>query len=89
MKRIDIVAVATDENTVICCTAPYMSNLYTGDLVEVEGVSGFGTVLIRDNVELGSKDFEVLDRECLLRKVLKRVDFSNMNWSGYEEVFNE
>ena len=87
-KRIDIIAVATEENTVMC-TAPYMSNLFTGDLVEVEGVSGFGTVLIRDSVELGSKDFEVLDSECLLRKVLKRVEFAAMNWNGYEEETNE
>lgn len=84
MKRIDIVAVSTEECTLIC-TAPFMSSLYTGDLVEVEGVSGFATVLIRDSVELGSKEFEVLDNECLLRKILKRVEFTKMLWDGYEE----
>lgn len=87
-KRIDIVAVSTEECNLIC-TAPYMSPLYTGDFVEVEGVAGFATVLIRDSVELGSKDFEVLDTECLLRKVIKKVDFTEMNWDGYEEVTNE
>lgn len=87
-KRIDIVAVSADEMTIIC-TAPYMSSLYTGDMVEVEGLDGFGTVLIRDSVELGSADFDVLDNCCLLRKVLRKVDFTEMCWSGYEEVVNE
>jgi hypothetical protein len=84
-KRIDIVAVSTEECNLIC-TAPYMSLLYTGDFVEVEGVAGFATVLIRDSVELGSKDFEVLDTNCLLRRILRKVDFTEMNWDGYEEV---
>lgn len=83
-KRIDIVAVSTEENVLIC-TAPYMSYLSTGETVEVEGVAGYATVLIRDTVELGSEDMEVLDRECLLRKVLKRVEFTEMKWDGYEE----
>lgn len=87
-KRIDIVAVSAEETTIIC-TAPYMSSLYTGDMVEVEGMDGFGTVLIRDSVELGSEDFEVLDTNCLLRRILRKVDFTEMNWDGYEEVKDE
>lgn len=87
-KRIDIVAVSTEENALIC-TAPYMSYLSTGEMVEVEGVAGYATVLLRDSVELGSEDFEVIDRECLLRKVLKRVEFTEMKWDGYEEETDE
>ena len=87
-KRIDVVAVSTEEDVLIC-TAPYMSCLSTGELVEVEGVAGYATVLIQDSVELGSEEMEVLDSECLLRKVLKRVEFTEMKWGGYEEETNE
>ncbi len=87
-KRIDIVAVSTEENVLIC-TAPYMSYLSTGEMVEVEGVAGYAIVLISDSVELGSEDMEVLDRKCLLRKVLKRVEFTEMKWDGYEEETDE
>ena len=87
-KRIDVVAVAADE-TVIMCTAPYMSSLYFGDKVEVEGMDGFGIVLIKDTMTLGEEDFELLDHECLLRRILRRVDFTAMNWNGYEEGENE
>lgn len=87
-KRIDIVAVSTEEN-VLMCTAPYMSYLSTGEMVEVEGVAGYAVVLIRDTVELGSEDMEVLDRECLLRRILKRVEFTEMKWDGYEEEADE
>lgn len=87
-KRIDIVAVSTEENVLIC-TAPYLSRVYIGDYVEVEGVDGFAVVLLKDSVELGSEDMEVLDRECLLRKVKRKVWFDEMNWEGYEEEKDE
>ena len=87
-KRIDIVAVSTEENVLIC-TAPYLSRVYIGDMVEVEGVDGFAVVLLKDSVELGSEDMEVLDRECLLRKVKRKVWFDEMNWEGYEEEKDE
>lgn len=83
-KRIEVVAVSTGDQ-VIMCTAPYLSSLFTGDSVEIEGMDGFGTVLIRDTITLGEHDFEILDNECLLRRIIRKVDFTEMNWKGYDD----
>lgn len=83
-KRIQIVAVSADEQ-IVMCTAPFLSALFTGDSVEVEGMDGFGIVLITETVTLGEDAFEILDRECLLRRILRKVNFTDMNWTGYEE----
>jgi len=87
-KRIDIIAVSYNEE-IFMCTAPYCSTLFTGDKVEVEGIEGLATVLINESVVYGGDEFRLLDDMCLLRKILKRVDFKDMDWSGYEEEKDE
>ena len=87
-KRIDIIAVSYNEE-IFMCTAPYCAALCTGDKVEVEGIEGFATVLITESHTYGGEEFRLLDDMCLLRKILKRVDFKDMDWSGYEEENTE
>jgi len=83
-KRITVLAVSYDENVIIC-TAPFGASFFPGDTVEIEGLQDFGIVLIEDTMVYGGDDFELLDDHCLIRKVLKRVDFKELDWSGYKE----
>ena len=86
--KIGVLAVSYDENVFIC-TAPYDDFFCTGDFVEVEGLNGVGTVLIADTMPYGGEEFRMLDDLCLIRKVERRVVYTEMNWSGYEEETNE
>ena len=86
--KISVLAVSYDE-AVYICTAPYETLFLTGDIVEVEGLNGFGTVLIADTMQYGSDNFRLLDDLCLIRKVLRRVVYKELDWSGYEEETNE
>lgn len=88
-RRIDVCAVVTGEQVMIC-TAPYLSAIYPGDTVEIEGVDGFGKVLIcGGSIIYGGEDFLTLDESVLVRKILKKVTFDPMKWDGYEEGNNE
>lgn len=83
-KKIEVVAVSTGEQ-VIMCTAPYMASLWTGDTVVVEGVDGFCTVLIRDSVTIGEEEYEAIEKECELKRILRKVDFTDLKWEDENE----
>ena len=87
-KRIEFVAVAMGTEVLIC-TAPYCATLFPGDQVVVEDKGEFGTVLIRDSVVIGSDDYKAIDTVVITHKILSKVDYSDMNWNGYEEESDE
>ena len=87
-KRIEMVAVATGTN-VIMCIAPYLANIYVGDQVVVEDMPDFGTVLVMDSMTYGSEDYNLIETLTGLHRIVRKVDYRDMNWTGYEEETNE
>lgn len=84
-KKIEVVAVSTGDS-VLMCTAPYLASLWPGDTVVVEGVDGFCTVLIRDSMIIGEKDYEAIEKECELKRILRKVSFYDLKWDEEEEA---
>ena len=87
-KKIDVVAVALGTEVIIC-TAPYLSCLQPGDQVVIEDSQDFGIVLIRDDVVIGGDEHKAILSAVNTRRILSKVDYSMMNWDGYEEDEDE
>lgn len=87
-KKIYLAAVDTGSE-IIMCRAPYGAYLWPSDHVEVEGMDGFGTILIIDCTDMDSKEYETVDMLVGTRRIMRKIEFSNMNWSGYEEEEDE
>lgn len=87
-KRVEVLAVALN-GQVLLCEAPYMSSVYPGDQVIIEGKAEFGTVLLKDRMELTGEDHERISRYVQLHRVNQQISFTAMNWSGYEEEDDE
>jgi len=87
-KKIYIAAVDTGSE-IIMCRAPYGAYLWSGDHVEVEGMDGFATVLLIECCEMDGKEYETVDMLVGTRRIMRKIDFTNMNWDGYEEEEDE
>ena len=83
-KRIEMVAVSTGTE-IIMCIAPYLASIYVGDQVVVKDKSDFGTVLVIDSMTYGSDDYNLIETLAGLHRIVRKVDYRDMNWTGYEE----
>lgn len=84
-KRIMVAAVHAG-NDVVICTAPYLASIWAGDQVVVEGIEGFGTVLLKDYVTIDEEDYKVVEDRCELKRILRKVSFYDLKWDEEEEA---
>lgn len=82
-KKIDVVAVVTDDEKLDICLAPYNSPLSTGDIIELDGVAGFSEVLFSKSIELGGDEWKVISSfECCGLWTITR-NLAPLDWSEY------
>ena len=88
-KRIDAVCVALGDDIQICW-APLYSSIYGGDKVEVENNDSMGTVLFSETIDIGGKEYAaILQSHGYPHKIIKRIDYTDLSWNGYEEEDDE